>query len=348
MTDCPLLDVLEGREPSRRPVWLMRQAGRYLPEYREVRAQAGSFLKLCYDPRLAAEVTLQPLRRFDLDAAILFSDILVVPHAMGLDLDFLEGEGPKLSTVSDIAAVQALSNGFSSEQFANVWETVSHVRKALDPKIGFIGFCGAPWTVASYMIEGAGSKRAHAVAVAIENPEWFSVLMARLVETSIEYLIGQIKAGVQAVQIFDSWAGDIPLAVRERVVTVPIASIVDGVRAVFPGFPVIVFARGVGDGHGAIAAQTKASCVGIEQDVALREALRSLPDTCAVQGNLAPEVLLQNDVTVHLEALKVLAGVPKRRHVFNLGHGIVPQVKPEAVTVLINTIREHDAGISDV
>ena len=348
MANCPLIDVLEQREPSRRPIWLMRQAGRYLPEYKAVRAEAGSFLKLCYNPALAAEVTLQPLRRFDLDAAILFSDILVVPHAMGLDLDFLEGEGPKLETVFDRQSVRSLSDGVGSDQFAKVWDTVANVRSVLDAKIGFIGFCGAPWTVASYMIEGAGSKRAHAVSVAVENPEWFSLLMTRLVETSIYYLLGQIRAGVQAVQIFDSWAGDIPSIARERVVTGPIAAIVDGVRAVYPGFPVIVFARGVGGGHGDIAAATGASCVGVEQGVALRDVLPTLPPECALQGNLAPETLLQDDAIIRDEVLKVLAGVPMRRHVFNLGHGIVPQVKPEAVTVLVNTVRAHDAGMTDV
>ncbi len=348
MSNCPLIDVLEQRKPGRRPIWLMRQAGRYLPEYKAVRAEAGSFLKLCYNPTLAAEVTLQPLRRFDLDAAILFSDILVVPHAMGLNLDFLEGEGPKLETVGDMQSVRNLSDGIGSDQFAKVWDTVANVRSGLDGKIGFIGFCGAPWTVASYMIEGAGSKRAHAVSVAVENPEWFSLLMSRLVETSIYYLLGQIKAGVQAVQIFDSWAGDIPVVVRERVVTAPIVAIVHGVRAVYPGFPVIVFARGVGGGHGDIAAATKASCVGVEQDVAVREVLPTLPEHCAVQGNLAPETLLQDDATIRAEVLKVLAGVPMRRHVFNLGHGIVPQVMPEAVTVLVDAVRAYDAGVAHV
>ncbi len=348
MSICALMDVLEGREPGRRPVWLMRQAGRYLPEYRDVRAKAGSFLKLCYNPVMAAEVTLQPLRRFDLDAAILFSDILVVPHAMGLHLDFLEGEGPRLETVGDMTSVRALADGVGSEQFARVWETVSLVRAGLEQKIGFIGFCGAPWTVASYMIEGAGSKRARAVAIAVENPPWFSLLLSRLVETSVTYLLGQIRAGVQVVQIFDSWAGDIPIEARARVVSNPITAIIEGVRRVYPEFPVIVFARGVGRGHAEIAVATGASCVGVEQDVVLREVISSLPEHCTVQGNLAPEVLLLDDQSIRLETLKILAGVPKRRHIFNLGHGIVPQVRPEAVKVLIKTIREHDAGVSDV
>lgn len=342
MTNIPLLDVLQSRAPKRRPIWLMRQAGRYLPEYREVRAKAGSFLKLCYDPELACEVTLQPLRRYDLDAAILFSDILVVPHAMGLTLDFLEGEGPRLQTVGNLSSVKALTDGAKSREFDAVYGTVSRVRSALDKNIGFIGFCGAPWTVASYMIEGGSSKRAEAVKIAVENPEWFSLMMEKLVEASTRYLLGQIKAGVQAVQIFDSWAGDIPLAARDRVVIRPIAAVVQGVRAVHPDFPVIVFARGVGGGHGAVAAATTASAVGVEQEVSLEEVLKGLPKAVAVQGNLAPETLLETDEVIVAAIRKVLEGVPMSRHIFNLGHGIVPQVKPEAVTTLVNAVRAFD------
>jgi uroporphyrinogen decarboxylase len=342
MTNIPLLDVLQNRNPERRPIWLMRQAGRYLPEYREVRAKAGSFLKLCYDPELACEVTLQPLRRYDLDAAILFSDILVVPHAMGLTLDFLEGEGPRLQTVGNLDEVKALTNGANSHEFEAVYGTVSRVRSALDQKIGFIGFCGAPWTVASYMIEGGSSKRAGAVKIAVENPEWFSLMMAKLVEASIGYLLGQIKAGVQTVQIFDSWAGDIPLVARERVVIEPIAAIVRGVRAVYPDFPVIVFGRGVGGGHAAVAVGTDASAVGVEQDVSLVEVLKLLPETVSVQGNLAPETLLESDDVIEAATRSVLEGVPMSRHIFNLGHGIVPQVKPDAVTTLVNAVRAFD------
>jgi uroporphyrinogen decarboxylase len=326
----------------------MRQAGRYLPEYREVRAKAGSFLKLCYDPVLAAEVTLQPLRRYDLDGAILFSDILVVPHAMGLSLDFLEGEGPRLQTVSNMDEVAALSDGRNSDPFKRVCETVSHVATGLKPTVGFIGFCGAPWTVASYMIEGGSSGRQKAVAVAVANPPWFTELIARLVATSVDYLLGQIAAGVQAVQVFDSWAGDIPVSARRRVVIDPIRAIVDGVRARHPGFPVIVFARGVGDGHGEIASLTNASCVGVEQNVVLSEILAALPKQVAVQGNLAPELLLEDDDAVKAGVLQVLQNVPMQRHVFNLGHGIVPQVQPEKVNVLVEAVRAHDKGLSHV
>jgi uroporphyrinogen decarboxylase len=348
MTDCPLLDVLGSGKPSRRPIWLMRQAGRYLPEYREVRARAGSFLKLCYDPALAAEVTMQPLRRYDLDAAILFSDILVVPHAMGLSLDFLEGEGPRLQTVSNAGEVAALASGVGSDPFTRVCETVARVATELEPSVGFIGFCGAPWTVASYMIEGGSSRREKAVGIAMQNPPWFAAMMARLIETSIAYLLAQIAAGVQAVQIFDSWAGDIPVAGRKRVVIDPIQAIVAGVRAERPGFPVIVFARGVGDGHGEIAALTQASCVGVEQEVSLSKTLRAVPDHVSVQGNLAPELLLEDDESVRAGVLQVLKNVPMRRHVFNLGHGIVPQVMPEKVHVLIEAVRLHDEAAAHV
>jgi uroporphyrinogen decarboxylase len=344
----PLLDVIQGRKPERRPIWLMRQAGRYLPEYRATREQAGSFLKLCYNPALACEVTLQPLRRFDLDAAILFSDILVVPHAMGLNLDFHEGEGPRLETVADLAAVRKLSDGSKSDQYAKVYETVANVRAALDLTIGFIGFCGGPWTVASYMIEGASSKRSYALEIAVANPQWFSELIERLVQSSIIYLLGQISAGVQVVQIFDSWAGDVPLAHRDRVVIEPMRRIVEGVRAVHPAFPVIVFARGVGNAHGDVARKTFANVVGVEQDIKLSEVIAGLPAGVAAQGNLAPELLLQSDDVVRAGVAEVLKGVPMQRHVFNLGHGIVPQVKPDTVTVLVDAVRAFDAGQTDV
>jgi uroporphyrinogen decarboxylase len=338
----PLMDVIEGRKPERRPIWLMRQAGRYLPEYRAVREQAGSFLKLCYNPALACEVTLQPLRRFDLDAAILFSDILVVPHAMGLKLDFVEGEGPRLETVSDGAGVARLSDGATSDEYRQVYETVARVRSALHPSVGFIGFCGGPWTVASYMIEGGSSKRAHALEIALFNPPWFSELIERLVQSSIIYLLGQIAAGVQVVQIFDSWAGDVPLSARERVVIEPMRRIVEGVRAVHPGFPVIIFARGVGNDHGDVAVKTGASVVGVEQGLQLSDVIAGLPAGVVAQGNLAPELLLEADDVVRDGVRQVLVGVPMERHIFNLGHGIVPQVKPETVTVLVDAVRECD------
>jgi uroporphyrinogen decarboxylase len=344
MTRKALLDVLLGVEPSRRPVWVMRQAGRYLPEYRAVRARAGSFLDLCYAPELAAEVTLQPLRRYDFDAAILFSDILVVPHAMGLGLRFEEGEGPILDTVTSMTDVRRLVDVSKTDQVVKVCETVRHVKAELAAHVGFIGFCGGPWTVASYMIEGRGSDRKQALAVAAENPEWFSVLTRRLVDASVEYLIAQIEAGVEVVQIFDSWAGDVPVAMRRRVVEEPIAAIVRRVRAEKPGFPVIVFGRGLGRGHKALAEYTGANAVGLEQGTSLRDLVGELPNGIAVQGNLAPESLLCADEELKARVDVVLAGVPQSRHIFNLGHGITPNVDPAKVQVMLDAVRAHDGA----
>lgn len=337
----PILDVLNGKVPSRRPIWIMRQAGRYLPEYKEVRAQAGSFLKLCYEPEMACEVTLQPLRRFDFDAAILFSDILVVPHAMGLGLDFKEGEGPQLETVENMADVQMLGDGSDGDHFARVWETVWRVKHSLSPDKTLIGFCGAPWTVASYMIEGGSSKRQRAMAVALENPDWFQLLLKRLIETSTAYLLGQIKAGAETVQIFDSWAGDVPAAHLKRLVIDPISLIIEGVRAVHPHFPIIVFARGVGGSHAQIAAGTKANAVGLEEDVDAAEILKTLPGHTAVQGNLSNELLLGDEATMLAQTRKILTSLPEQRHIFNLGHGILQQTPISAVEALVKEVRAH-------
>ena len=320
----------------------MRQAGRYLPEYKRVRQVAGSFLKLCYNPELACEVTLQPLRRFDLDAAILFSDILVVPHAMGLSLDFKEGEGPVLETVSNLADVERLEFQGSFVQFDRVWETVGLVRSGLAPHLSLIGFCGAPWTVASYMIEGGSSDRRRALAIAEENPVWFGILLERVIETSILYLLGQVKAGAEALQIFDSWAGDLPAGLLDRLVSDPIKKIVDGVRAVYPNFPIIVFARGVAASHALIAKATAANAVGVEEDVLLRDVLTQLDSQVAVQGNLSPQLLLGSEAAMRAGVKSVLDGVPMSRHIFNLGHGITPPTDPLMVEKLVAAVRRHD------
>lgn len=338
----PLIDVLCQRKPSRRPVWIMRQAGRYLPEYREVRAKAGSFLGLCYDPVAASQVTLQPLSRFDLDAAIVFSDILVVPHAMGLTLDFKEGEGPILSTVRNDADVAGLQDVSKSWQVARVCETFARVKAGLDKDKALIGFCGAPWTVASYMIEGCSSNRAMALSVSRKRPQWFLDLIDRLVEASISFLCLQIEAGAEVVQIFDSWAGDIAVVSREEFVTVPIKRIVGGIRKKFPNFPVIVFARGVGGYHADVAVHTGVSAVGVEDGVRLSSVLDSLPSGVAVQGNLSPQVLLGDKEGIEAGVRAVLKGVPATRHVFNLGHGILPQTDPQNLAWLIECVRTYD------
>ncbi len=340
----PLLDVLENKKPSRRPMWVMRQAGRYLPEYRATREKAGSFLKLCYNPELACEVTLQPLRRYDFDAAILFSDILIVPQAMGLTLDFKEGEGPVLQTVSNEAEVGQLKSAGSFEQFERIWKTVELVKASLEKDKTLIGFCGAPWTVVSYMIEGGSSDRKKALAVALEQPHWYGQLIDKVVEASIIYLLGQIKSGAETVQIFDSWAGDLPPEALGRLVVEPIKQIVDGVRAVYPNFPVIVFARGVGTQHAMVAEGTAANAIGVEEDCLLANVLKTLPAGLAVQGNLSPALLLGDVPTLRKGVAAVLTGVPMDRHIFNLGHGITPQVNPAMVTELVKAVRDFDEG----
>lgn len=344
MSGKPLLDVLSGRVPSRRPIWFMRQAGRYLPEYRALRAQAGSFLSLCYDPKLAAEVTLQPIRRYDLDAAILFADILVVPQAMGLSLDFAEGEGPRLETVRSRRGIEALGRVRASKEAALVCETVRRVRGQLPETAGLIGFCGGPWTVASYMVEGGSSERRLAKLAAFERQEWFRSMIERLITESIDYLAMQVEAGAEVVQIFDSWAGDLPEGVREEFVVGPLAQIVQGLRLRHPAVPVIVFARGLGVDHLEVAVSGKPAAVGVESEQSLRWLWENLPEDCAVQGNLDPVALLSSEKVARTEAERVARGVPMHRHIFNLGHGIRQETQPEVVAAVIEAVREVDVS----
>jgi uroporphyrinogen decarboxylase len=290
-------------------------------------------------------VTLQPLQRFDLDAAIVFADILVVPQAMGLSLDFREGEGPVLGTVGNAGDVAGLRDGCGSREFAKVCETIGRVRSLLAPEKTLIGFCGAPWTVASYMIEGGSSGRLKAQQIAMANPAWFADLLRRLVDVSCLYLSEQVKAGAEVVQIFDSWAGDIPAGARDRCVIDPLAYMCDFMRREHPEVPVIVFARGVGDGHGEVARRTGAHAVSVESGVELAEVLKQLPAGCCVQGNLDPQALLGEDRPLVNQIHNIIDRVPVGRHVFNLGHGIVPQTRPETIERLISVIRQHDGEV---
>jgi uroporphyrinogen decarboxylase len=344
LTNQALISVLNGKKSERRPIWFMRQAGRYLPEYRKVREQAGSFLDLCYSPELACEVTLQPLRRYDLDAAIIFADILVVPHAMGNGLTFVEGEGPVLETVRSAADVLRLKSGSGSPQFSAVCESISRVRSGLDDKVGLIGFCGAPWTVASYMIEGRGSDRQFAISCAKACEPWFSGLMELLVENSIAYLCRQVEAGADVLQIFDSWAGELPGQLFQDFSIVPIQRIVAGVKTRHPSVPVIVFAKGAGARHGAMYEKTRCSAVGIEAEYSLAAAQDILPQAAVLQGNLDPDVLLGTAALVQSAVRNIVSSVPRDRHVFNLGHGIRQQTNPDILNVVIEAVRQFDGS----
>ncbi len=333
-----LLDVLNRRPALRRPMWFMRQAGRYLPEYRAVREKAGSFVNLCYNPELAAEVTIQPLRRYDFDAAILFADILVVPHAMGLPLKFEEGEGPVLGTVRSMNDLDALKPVAGSFEVRKVCETVRLTRSLLAQDKALIGFCGAPWTVASYMVAGGSSDRVQAKVAAYQRQPWFMALIARLVTESIDYLSAQADAGAQVVQIFDSWAGDLVGSELDDIVLKPIAAIVEGVKARHPGLPVIVFARGIGLNQPRAAAIPGTSAIGIETETDLA----SLPRDIVVQGNLDPVALFAGEEVARREAVRVCGGVDRQRHIFNLGHGIRLGTDPTVVGAVVDAVRRFD------
>lgn len=331
-----------GEAASPPPVWLMRQAGRYLPEYRETRAQAGSFLKLCYSPALAAEVTLQPIRRYGFDAAILFSDILVVPDALGQAVRFVEGEGPRLDPIRSVQGLGILDSGKAAATFAHVWETVARLRQDLPDETALIGFCGAPWTVATYMVGGQGSSdQAEARLWAYRDPAGFARLIDILVESSVSYLSGQVAAGADVLQVFDSWAGSLAEGEFERWVVEPTARIVREVRARHPGIPVIGFPRGAGVQAEAFVTETGVD--GISFDTAHRvQDMRAVSDRTGrvVQGNLDPLLLVAGGSAMEERVRATIEAMSGRPYIFNLGHGIVPETPPEHVARLVDVVRE--------
>ena len=337
-----LLDVVQSRGSNRRPIWFMRQAGRYLPEYREVRAQAGSFLDLCYNPELAAEVTLQPLRRFDLDAAILFADILLIPQAMGCELGFFENEGPRLSTIRSTRDLRSLNIDNITTNLSPIAETIRLVKAQLDGHVSLIGFCGAPWTVASYMIEGGGSdERIISRTAAFENAVWFQELMQLVVDASIEYLVMQVHAGADVLQIFDSWAGDLSASQWEKLVFQPIRGIVQGVRDQCGDIPFIGFARGIGQGQKAFHEYSSVNAVGLEQGIPV-SLMRELSDKVIVQGNIDPLALsIGGDILVS-EAKSLVTVLAPERHILNLGHGVRQETPPENIKMLVDFVRDFD------
>jgi uroporphyrinogen decarboxylase len=336
-----LLCGLRGLPVDRPPFWLMRQAGRYLPEYRAVRAEAGSFLDLCYDPVRATEVTLQPVRRFGMDAAILFSDILVVPHGLGQALDYVEGEGPRLDPVRDAGGIGRLRPAHCARALEPVYEAVGRVRQALPPEVALIGFAGAPWTVAAYMVEGGGSKDFAAVKTfAYRDPTHFAALMDLLVEATAEHLLKQIAAGADVVQIFDSWAGALPESAFQRWVVAPTRRIVDQLRCKAPGIPVIGFPRGAGVLYASYAADTGVDAVGLDTGVPAGWACDVLKPMAVLQGNLDPVMLVAGGDALRRETERLLEAFGRERFVFNLGHGVLPSTPPENVAYLAQIIRE--------
>ena len=338
----PFLEVLSGNRQSVPPVWMMRQAGRYLPEYRELRATAGSFLDLCFNPEWAAEVTLQPIRRFGFDAAIIFSDILVIPHALGRAVRFEAGEGPRLDPLDTPEKINTLATAADFTKLDPVYEALRRVRSALDPKVALIGFCGAPWTVATYMVAGQGTPdQAPARMLAYRAPEAFAKIIDVLVENSIQYLLGQLKAGADALQIFDTWAGVLPPREFQRWSVEPTRRIVEGVRAKAPHAKIIGFPRGAGAQLPRYVEQTKVDGVSIDwtaEPSLIREQVQS---RVAVQGNLDPLALIAGGDALDRAIDDALTSYASGRYIFNLGHGIQPETPIAHVEQMLKRVRAY-------
>ena len=340
----PLLRVLRGERVDPAPLWLMRQAGRYLPEYRALRAEKGGFLDLCYDSATAAEVTLQPIRRFGFDGAILFSDILVVPHALGQDLWFETGEGPRLAPpLADTALADLTPN---PARLDPVIETVRRVRALLPEGVAFLGFAGSPWTVATYMVAGAGS-RDHGAArrQAYGEPARFAALIEAIVALTVDYLSAQIEAGVDAVQLFDSWAGSLSLAQFRQWVIAPNAAIVRALKARHPHVPIIGFPKGAGAKLVDYAEGTGVDALGLDETIDPVWAARVLPAGLPLQGNLDPLALIAGGGTLDRAVDAILEALAGRPHIFNLGHGILPDTPIENVVRLVDRVRGRPAKV---
>jgi uroporphyrinogen decarboxylase len=336
----PILDVLAGRRQAVPPVWFMRQAGRYLPEYRALRAKAGSFLDLCFTPEWATEVTLQPIRRFGFDAAILFSDILVVPHALGRTVTFEVGEGPRLQPLDDAAKLGTLGTQADERVFAPVYEAVRRVKAALPAGVALLGFCGAPWTVATYMVAGRGTPdQAPARILAYREPQAFARMIDILVDVSSRYLTEQLKAGADAVQIFDTWAGVLPPREFARWSIAPVRQIIENVRREIPDAKIIGFPRGAGASLAHYVDQLALNAVSIDwmaEPSFVRERIQS---RIAVQGNLDPLALLAGGAALDRAIDDILENYGKGPLIFNLGHGILPETPIAHVERTLRRIR---------
>jgi uroporphyrinogen decarboxylase len=339
-----LLNVLAGKMQTPPPIWLMRQAGRYLPEYRKIRSQTTGFLELCYNPELACEITLQPVRRFSLDAAIIFSDILVVPHALGQEVWFVEGEGPKLSPLKSKSDLQNLNVSRMTEHLSPVYEAIALVQKELPSNTALIGFSGAPWTVATYMIEGGTSREfIKTRRWAYETSTQFARLIEILVDATSIHLCNQIAAGAEVVQIFDSWAGILTADGFNRWVIEPTAAIVRRVREQYKNIPIIGFPRGSGRGYLEYAEKTGVSAISFDSSISLEWAARKLQPKVPVQGNLDSVLLLAGGVPMRTAAEHILQQLGNGSLIFNLGHGVIKETPPEHVEELVQLVRAQPA-----
>jgi uroporphyrinogen decarboxylase len=336
----PILQNLRGQATAKPPAWLMRQAGRYLPEYRALRANAKNFIAFCLDPNLATEVTLQPVRRFGMDAAILFADILLVPHALGQSVAFVENEGPRLEPIRDAAALAQLSDVRLAEMLSPVMQTIKNVRAALPGNVALIGFAGAPWTVATYMIEGqGGTDYERTRSIAWSEPELFAGIIDRITTATIAYLSAQIDAGAEVLQLFDSWAGAVPAPLFDSAVIQPTRRIVSALKAKHPDVPIIGFPRAAGSHVARYAAETGVNCVGIDHMTDLAAASAAVPKGVVVQGNLDPILLLNGGEAMDREVRRIAEKMKGKPFIFNLGHGVMQPTPPENVAKLVSLLR---------
>lgn len=338
----PLLEALRGKRTRRVPFWFMRQAGRYLPEYKALRKDAGSFLDLVYTPEFAVDVTLQPIRRFQMDAAILFSDILVVPHALGQSVSFEEGRGPVLEPLDPAGGLKGLNASDIHQTLSPIYETLKGVSAELPDGVALIGFAGAPWTVATYMVEGGSSPdHAKTKSWAYKDPEGFQALIDLLVDASVEYLLAQIGAGAEVIQLFDTWAGSLPESAQRRWCIEPARKITAQLRRAHPDVPVICFPRGAGPLYLDYVRETGVNCIGIDTALSPAWAADNIQPLAAVQGNLDPRLLVVGGEPMRREARAILDALRGGAHIFNLGHGIVPETPPEHVEELSNLVRAY-------
>ncbi|GKQ52483.1 uroporphyrinogen decarboxylase [Bradyrhizobium sp. Ce-3] len=341
-TKKPFIDLLSGHRQAVPPLWMMRQAGRYLPEYRELRAKAGGFLDLCFTPEFATEITLQPIRRFNFDAAIIFSDILVIPYALGRSVRFEAGEGPRLDPLATPGEIATLATEANFDQLEPVFEALRRVRRELAPEIALIGFCGAPWTVATYMVAGQGTPdQAPARMLAYRHPDAFARIIDVLVENSIHYLVGQLKAGADCLQIFDTWAGVLPPREFARWSIEPTRRIVAGVRKQVPGARILGFPRGAAGMLPAYVEETGVDAVSIDwaaEPSMIRERVQS---RVAVQGNLDPLALIAGGAALDRAVDDVLENFGKGRLIFNLGHGILQETPIAHVEQMVARVRAY-------
>ncbi len=340
-----MVRVLHGQPADIPPVWLMRQAGRYLPEYRALRAKAGSFLDLCYNPEFAAEVTLQPIRRYDFDAAILFADILLIPHALGQNLTFTEGEGPRLEPIVRFSDLDEFRGRNIHDRLKPVYETVARVKAALPAEKAVIGFAGAPWTVATYMLGGGPQKDPAALrSIWYDQPALMNGLIEILVDATVDYLIAQIDAGADVVQLFDSWAGDLPEEVLREVSVKPLQRLAERLKAARPDVPVILFPKGVGASLEDYARIGACDAVGIDYATPWRRAREMVSPFAAAQGGLDPMLVVRGGAPMETAARALIETFRGAPYVFNLGHGLTPDTPPENVARLVEVIRTGQGG----